>query len=62
MTQATRDFCADQAKGVTAWPLEQISEAVQPNEDQKGLLDNLQKGLRTRPPRSSRMPAPTPCR
>ena len=43
ITQATRDFCADQAKGVTAWPLEQISEAVQPNEDQKGLLDNLQK-------------------
>ena len=43
VTQATRDFCADQAKGVTGWPLEQISEAVQPNEDQKGLLDNLQK-------------------
>jgi hypothetical protein len=43
ITQATRDFCTDQAKGVTAWPLQQISEAVQPNEDQKRLLDNLQK-------------------
>jgi hypothetical protein len=43
VTQATRDFCAEQAKGVTAWPLQQISEAVQPNEDQKGLLDNLRQ-------------------
>ena len=43
VTQATRDFCADQAKGVTAWPLEQIADAVQPNEDQKGLLENLRK-------------------
>ena len=43
ITQATRDFCAEQAKGVTAWPLEQIAAAVQPTEDQKALLANLQK-------------------
>jgi hypothetical protein len=43
VTQATRDFCAEQAKGVTAWPLDQIAEAVQPNEDQKGLLENLRQ-------------------
>jgi len=43
ITQATRDFCADQAKGVTAWPLDQIAAAVQPNEDQKGLLENLRQ-------------------
>ena len=43
VTQATRDFCAEQAKGVTAWPLEQIADAVQPSEDQKALLANLQK-------------------
>jgi len=43
ITQATRDFCAEQAKGVTAWPLEQIAAAVEPNEDQKALLANLQK-------------------
>jgi hypothetical protein len=43
VTQATREFCADQAKGVTAWPLEQIANAVQPTEDQKGLLENLRK-------------------
>jgi len=43
ITQATRDFCAEQTKGVTAWPLEQIAEAVQPTEDQKGLLENLRQ-------------------
>jgi len=43
VTQATRDFCAEQAKGVTAWPLDQITDAVQPNEDQKGLLENLRR-------------------
>jgi hypothetical protein len=43
VTQATRDFCADQAKGVTAWPLEQIADAMQPNGEQKALLANLQK-------------------
>jgi hypothetical protein len=41
--QATRDFCADQAKGVTAWPLEQIANAVQPTEDQKALLADLHR-------------------
>ena len=56
VTQATRDFCADQAKGVTAWPLDKIAEAVQPDDEQKALLDDLRKASE-RPPRSSRMPA-----
>jgi len=43
ITQATRDFCAEQAKGVAAWPLQQIADAVRPTEDQKGLLENLRK-------------------
>jgi hypothetical protein len=43
LTKATKDFCAEQAKGVTGWPLEKISEAVQPNAEQKGLLDDLKK-------------------
>jgi hypothetical protein len=43
ITQATRDFCAEQAKGVSAWPLQQITDAVKPNEDQKSLLENLRK-------------------
>src|SRR4029079_498240 len=43
IAQATRDFCADQAKGVTAWPLDKIADAVPPTEDQKALLADLQK-------------------
>jgi hypothetical protein len=43
ITQATRDFCADQAKGITAWPLDKIAEAVQPNDEQKRLLEDLKK-------------------
>lgn len=43
LTHATREFCADQAKGITAWPFEKIAEAVQPTAEQKGLLDNLKK-------------------
>ena len=43
MTAAMREFCADQAKGVTAWPFAEITEAVQPNEDQKALIENLRK-------------------
>jgi hypothetical protein len=43
VSQATRDFCADQATGVTAWPISKIADAVQPSSEQKGLLDNLRK-------------------
>ena len=43
VNQATRDFCADQATGVTAWPIGKIADAVQPTSEQKGLLDNLRK-------------------
>jgi hypothetical protein len=43
LTAAMRGFCADQAKGLTAWPLAEITEAVQPNEDQKGLIENFRK-------------------
>jgi hypothetical protein len=43
VNQATRDFCADQATGVTAWPIGKIADAVQPTGEQKGLLDGLRK-------------------
>jgi hypothetical protein len=43
ISQATHEFCADQAKGMTAWPLKQIADAVQPNEDQKQLLEDLRQ-------------------
>jgi hypothetical protein len=43
LLQATRDFCADQAKGITAWPLDRIAETVRPNADQRALLEDLRK-------------------
>jgi hypothetical protein len=43
LTQEARNFCADQAKGVAAWPFERIERAVQPNADQARLLDELKK-------------------
>jgi hypothetical protein len=43
VSQATRDFCADQASGVTAWPINRIADAVQPGSEQRALLDNLRK-------------------
>jgi hypothetical protein len=43
ITRATREFCAEQAKGVTAWPFNQITEAIRPTEEQRSLLNNLKK-------------------
>ena len=43
LSSDTRAFCAAQAKGVTAWPFEQIEQAVQPTGEQKSLLDDLKK-------------------
>jgi hypothetical protein len=43
LSRATREFCADQAKGITAWPLDKIAEAVDPTAEQKRLLDDLKK-------------------
>jgi len=40
---SARQFCADQAKGVTAWPFEQIAQAVEPTDSQKELLAALKK-------------------
>jgi hypothetical protein len=43
VNQATREFCADQASGVTAWPLDKIIDAVRPTAEQRQLLDDLRK-------------------
>jgi hypothetical protein len=43
VTQATRAFCAEQAKGVTAWPFARIEQAVRPINNQKDLLADLRK-------------------
>jgi hypothetical protein len=41
VSQATREFCADQ--GITEWPIGRISEAVRPTAEQRTLLENLRK-------------------
>jgi hypothetical protein len=43
VNQATRDFCAEQASGITAWPIDKIANAVRPNNEQKKLLDDLRQ-------------------
>jgi hypothetical protein len=43
VNQATREFCAEQASGITAWPLDKIADAVRPNDKQQTLLDDLRK-------------------
>jgi hypothetical protein len=43
LTQEARNFCADQAKGVAAWPFERIERAIQPDAEQARLLDDLKK-------------------
>jgi hypothetical protein len=43
VSRATRDFCAEQAKGIAAWPFDRIARAVQPNGDQRETLENLKK-------------------
>ena len=39
--QTLRQLCADPDKGVTAWPIAEITRAVQPTPEQRALLDEL---------------------
>jgi hypothetical protein len=39
--QEVRQLCAEPDKRVTAWPFERIAAAVQPNDEQKALLDAM---------------------
>ena len=39
--QALREPCGDPEKGITAWPIASIEQAVQPTPDQRALLDEL---------------------
>jgi hypothetical protein len=39
--QALRQLCADPDKGITAWPLAEITRAVRPTPEQRALLDEL---------------------
>jgi hypothetical protein len=38
-----KQLCSDPAKGVTAWPFEEIARAVRPTADQRALLDELKR-------------------
>jgi len=35
------DLCSGQTAGLTDWPIERISQTVEPNEDQRAILDEL---------------------
>ena len=39
--QALRQLCEDPEKGITAWPIASIEQAVQPTSEQRALLDEL---------------------
>jgi hypothetical protein len=41
LTQSVSQSCADEAAEVTGWPIDQIHDAVQPNQQQNALLDDL---------------------
>src|SRR5580704_2891251 len=41
LTQSMAQSCSDEAAEVTGWPINQISDAVQPNPQQCALLDDL---------------------
>jgi LTXXQ motif family protein len=41
LTQGMGQSCADEAAEVTGWPVNQIQDAVQPNQQQAALLDDL---------------------
>ena len=41
LTQGMAQSCTDEAAEVTGWPINQIQDAVQPNQQQSALLDDL---------------------
>ncbi len=41
LTQSVAQSCADEAAEVTGWPIDQIQDAVKPNQQQSALLDDL---------------------
>jgi hypothetical protein len=41
--QALRQLCGDPEKGITAWPIASIEQAVQPTPEQRALLDELRR-------------------
>jgi hypothetical protein len=43
MSQEVRALCTEPDEGITAWPIAEIAEAVQPSSEQTRLLDDLKK-------------------
>ncbi len=41
VSSAARQLCDEPGRGITAWPIEQIAETVQPSDQQRALLDDL---------------------
>jgi hypothetical protein len=41
VSKAARELCEKPDTGITAWPIQQISETLQPSDDQRALLDDL---------------------
>ena len=41
ISPAARQLCAEPDSGITAWPIQQIADTVQPSDDQRALLDDL---------------------
>jgi hypothetical protein len=41
LTQGMTDACASEAAEVTSWPIDQIQQVLQPNDQQRTLLDDL---------------------
>jgi hypothetical protein len=41
LTQSMAQSCSDEVAEVTGWPIDQINDAVQPNQQQVGYLDDL---------------------
>lgn len=43
VSQAVRALCTQPDEGITAWPIAQIADAVQPTREQRRLLDDLRR-------------------
>ncbi len=43
LTQPAREICSEPGKGITAWPFQQIADAVRPNPEQKELLAQMEQ-------------------
>ena len=59
--QTLRQLCGDPDKGVTAWPIAEITRAVRPTPEQRALLDEL-KTAAAKAADVFRNPAPIPMR